>query len=259
MCLVFIAVSRNSKYKLVLASNRDEFYNRKTAPAHFWEDHPFVVGGRDLEAAGTWMAMTRTGKIGLVTNYRDPTNINPGAPSRGKLVSDFLVNGDSPDYYIKEVSKKGSQYNGFNLITGTINDLWYYSNYGKGIQPLTPGIYGLSNHLLDTAWPKVIRGKENFTRQLSNKEIAVDAMLNMLYDEERAADSALPDTGIGLERERALSSMFIKTKGYGTRCSTVVLVTHNNEVTYAERVYDLNTFQYTTQEFKFRITESPTV
>lgn len=257
MCLIFLSINNHPEYKLIIAANRDEFYARKTAPALFWKDHPEILGGRDLEASGTWMAMSKKGKISLVTNYRDPANINPKAPSRGQLVSDYLVNGDRPDTYLQKVANVGQRYNGFNLLAGTTNELWYYSNYGKGIQRLVPGIYGLSNHLLDTAWPKVVKGKENFARELKRNEITVDALMSMLYDEEQALDSLLPDTRIGLERERALSSMFIKTQGYGTRCSTVVLVTQDNEVTYAERVYDLNTFQYSTQKYEFSITELP--
>lgn len=255
MCLIFLALNQHRDYKLIIAANRDEFYKRKTAPLHFWEDYPHVVGGRDLEASGTWMAMTRHGKIGIVTNYRDPANINPNAPSRGQLVSDFLIHGVPPDSYLQTVSQQGAAYNGFNLITGSAQQLWYYSNYGSGIHQLTSGIYGLSNHLLDTPWPKVSQGKEKFAGLIRGDRISTDTLLEMLYDQERAQDPFLPDTGIGLERERALSSMFIKTHGYGTRCSTVVMITHDHQVNYSERVYDLETFDHSTKTLEFRITE----
>lgn len=253
MCLIFLALNQHPTYKLIVAANRDEFYSRKTAPAHFWEDYPNILGGRDLEASGTWMAMNKNGKISLVTNYRDPANINPNAPSRGQLVSDFLVNGDTPEEYLSKISSRASQYNGFNLLTGYPDELWYLSNYRQGIQKLESGVYGLSNHLLDTPWPKVHRGKEKFGSAISDSDIEPDTLFELLYDEQRAEDQLLPDTGIGLDRERALSSMFIKTNGYGTRCSTVILVSHNNQVLFSERVYDLDTFAHHSNRFQFTI------
>jgi uncharacterized protein with NRDE domain len=255
MCLIFISINKHPSYKLIIAANRDEFYNRKTAPADFWTDQSHILGGRDMEAAGTWMAMNRNGKISMVTNYRDPANINPKAPSRGQLVSNYLMNGDKPNEYLEQLLPFAPQYNGFNLLVGNMDTLWYYSNYGKGIQQLNAGIFGLSNHLLDTPWPKVSEGKQKFSKAISTYVVAEDDLFDMLYDEQQAHDEHLPDTGIGLERERALSSMFIKTNGYGTRCSTVITVTKNNEVTFAERVYDLDTFVHQTRRFEFLIND----
>jgi uncharacterized protein with NRDE domain len=136
MCLIFFSLNNHPKYKLIVAANRDEFYNRRTTPMAFWSDAPQIVGGRDLEASGTWMAMNRNGKISLVTNYRDPAHINPKAPSRGQLVSDYLLNGDSPDQYLSKILPHVKQYNGFNLLVGNTDKLWYLSNYGNGIQAL---------------------------------------------------------------------------------------------------------------------------
>jgi uncharacterized protein with NRDE domain len=253
MCLIFLSLNNHPNYKLIVAANRDEFYARKTAPAHFWEDNPNILGGRDLQAAGTWMAMNKNGKISLVTNYRDPAHINPTAPSRGQLVSDFLINKDSAEEYLQKVRAHASEYNGFNLLTGNPDELFYLSNYKSGSQKLGRGIYGLSNHLLDTPWPKVEQGKDKFSRAISKPEVEPDVLFEMLYDEKRAEDKFLPDTGIGLERERALSSMFIKTNGYGTRCSTVILISRDNHVLFSERVYDLDTFVHKTSKFEFAI------
>jgi uncharacterized protein with NRDE domain len=253
MCLIFFAVNHHPTYKLIIAANRDEFYQRKTAAANFWNDNPNILGGRDLEAAGTWMAMNRNGKISLVTNYRDPHNINPKAPSRGQLVSNYLANGDAPKDYLEQLTPLAALYNGYNLLVGYPDELWYHSNYGNEIQRLSSGVYGLSNHLLDTSWPKVTRGKEKFKEVISSDSIVPEDLFQILYDEQRAIDRQLPDTGIGLERERALSSMFIKTNGYGTRCSTVITISKNNEVTFAERVYDLDTFAHQTNRFDFVI------
>lgn len=253
MCLIFVSINYHPAYKMIIAANRDEFYQRKTAAANFWNDNPAILGGRDLEAAGTWMAMNKNGKISMVTNYRDPANINPKAPSRGQLVSNYLLNGDQPDEYLQQLLPAAAQYNGFNLLVGYPDVLWYYSNYGKEISALTSGVYGLSNHLLDTPWPKVSQGKKKFSKVISESVFTLEDLFEILFDEQRAQDIQLPDTGIGIERERALSSMFIKTDGYGTRCSTVITVSKNNEVTFAERVYDLDTFAHQTKRFEFLI------
>ena len=253
MCLIFISLQQHPKYKLILAGNRDEFYNRKTAPAQFWTDHPDVLGGRDLEAGGTWLAMSKAGKIAAVTNYRDPQNIDPHAPSRGHLVSDFLFDERQASEYLTTISTNGKRYNGFNLILGSADELWYYSNYKPGFEKLAPGFYGLSNHLLETSWPKVLRGKEKLRPILAKSDINPEELFEVLLDDKRAEDDLLPATGLPLDRERALSSMFIKTEGYGSRCSTVILVDKNNEVTFSERVYQVPTFEFTTQIFRFKI------
>jgi uncharacterized protein with NRDE domain len=253
MCLIFFAIKQHPDYKLIIAANRDEFYNRKTAPAGFWKDHPHLLGGRDLEAMGTWLGMTTRGKISMLTNYRDPKNINPSAPSRGKLVSDFLVEELNPENYLQKVAASGSLYNGFNLITGNESALWYYSNYGSGIQKLTKGFFGLSNHLLDTPWPKVEKGKANFIRLVKDPDLDPVQFFKLLFDAEQAPDHLLPDTGLTIDREKALSSIFIKSPNYGSRSSTVILIDNNNQVTFAERVYDTETFAHSTQTFNFKI------
>jgi uncharacterized protein with NRDE domain len=253
MCLVFISINQHPNYKLIVAANRDEFYNRKTAPADYWADNPAILGGRDLEANGTWMAINKRGNISMVTNYRDPKNINPQAPSRGQLVTDFLTTDYEPLSYLQGIEKKGTQYNGFNLVVGSSDQLFYYSNYRNGVDKLNDGLYGLSNHLMDTPWPKVTRGKEKFSAILDGPDFSTNQLLGFLQDDLRAPDDLLPQTGISLERERALSSMFIKTTGYGTRCSTIILIDRQNQVQFTERVYDLQTFEFTDRTYQFAI------
>lgn len=251
MCLIFLSFQNHPTYKLIIAGNRDEFYSRKTASANFWEDHPTILAGRDLEAGGTWMGMTKKGHVSMLTNFRDPGNINPSAPSRGQLVSDYLRETEQPDTYLRALENKGNTYNGFNLIVGNAEVLWYYSNYGAGTMKLSAGFYGISNHLLETPWPKVVRGKKKLEPALRNPRINADELFEILYDDQRATDSQLPDTGLPLERERALSSMFIKTGDYGSRCSTVILIDKENQVEFSERVYDVKTFEYTTTTHRF--------
>jgi uncharacterized protein with NRDE domain len=253
MCLIFFSLRNHPTYKLVVAANRDEFYSRRTAAAAYWPDHPDVLGGRDLEAGGTWMGISRSGRISLITNYRDPKNIDPHAPSRGQLVSDFLIGKESPKDYLVRISQDGKRYNGFNLIVGNADDLWYYSNYRDGVSDISPGLHGLSNHLLETPWPKVVRGKKKMDDLLRLPVIHPDQLFDLLFDDGIASDENLPDTGIGLERERALSSMFIKTPGYGTRCSTIILIDKKNNALFSERVFDLTTFQYSERKFEFSI------
>lgn len=253
MCLIFFSLHVHPTYKLIVAGNRDEFYDRKTAPASFWGDYPNVVGGRDLEAGGTWMGVTRSGKLSFITNYRDPQHINPKAPSRGMLVSDYLENDVAADTYMQRIAPNATQYNGFNLVLGTADELYYLSNYGKGVEKISDGFHGLSNHLLETPWPKVVRGKEKLGNVLSGKKINTDHLMDALYDDQLAPDEQLPDTGVGLERERALSAMFIKSPGYGSRCSTVLLVDQSNTLTFSERTYNTSNFEYTTKTFQFTI------
>lgn len=253
MCLIFISVQNHPKYKLVIAANRDEFYQRKTAAADYWKDHPEILGGRDLEAQGTWMAINKNGRIAMVTNYRDIKNIKPVAPSRGALVNDFLLNDRSPETYLNDIERKGPEYNGYNLIVGTPEELWYQSNYKQGVSQLSAGLHGLSNHLLDTPWPKVERGLKKMETLLKNSDLLTAELFEVLFDDLIAADDKLPDTGVGLERERMLSSMFIKSPGYGTRCSTVILIDRSNHVQFSERVFDLHTFAYNQRDFQFDI------
>lgn len=251
MCLIFLSIKSHPSYKLIVAANRDEFYNRKTAAAGYWEDYPQILGGRDLEAGGTWLGISKTGKISMVTNFRDFKNIKSHAPSRGHLVSDYLINNDSPERFLRKLEPQADAYNGFNLLTGTPETIWYFSNYGDGIERLNPGVYGLSNHLLETPWPKVKKLKQRMNGIIQARFTPAD-LFEGLYNEETAADELLPDTGIGLEKERALSSMFIKSPGYGTRSSTVILVDNDDHVTFTERVYDLTTFDFSEQTFDFR-------
>lgn len=256
MCLIFISINDHPKYKLIVAANRDEFYRRKTSPAGYWQDNPVIVGGRDLEAQGTWMGVTTNGKVSMVTNFRDPANIDPNAPSRGHLVSDFLGNAQGAQEYLKEVSLKAGLYNGFNLILGKVDELYYFSNYQNKIIKLAPGLYGLSNHLLDTDWPKVTRGKEKMKALLNERKIDKSQLFNLLSDTQIAADDQLPRTGISLERERALSAMFIKTPDYGSRCSTLILIDNEGNMEFTERLFDLNDFSFTERTYQWKIPAS---
>lgn len=236
-----------------MAANRDEFYQRPTEKADFWKGSRDVLAGRDLVAGGTWMGVTRQGRISLLTNYRDPNNINPSAPSRGHLVADFLTGSDTAKQYLENVAENGKQYNGFNLIAGSVDDLFYYGNYDGTIKGIQSGIHGLSNHLLDTPWPKLTKGKLELSQWLQEADPQIEELFRILYDDTVPPEHLLPDTGVGLEWERILSPMFIKSEKYGSRCSTVVLVDYDNQLTFSERIYDVATFDYQTNTYRFKI------
>jgi uncharacterized protein with NRDE domain len=225
--------------RLILAANRDEFYDRPTRALAYWQDHPDILAGRDLKGGGTWLGITKTGRMAAITNVRHMPSIKEDAPSRGELVKDFLTGSASPLEYMAQVKSVGDRYNGFNLVVGDTEALYYYSNKGGDIQHLSPGMYGLSNHLLDTPWPKVQKAKERFQNLLASQpEVNSDEVFDMLHNASRPPDNTLPDTGIGLEWERILSSMFITSDVYGTRSSSVIVWEENGEITFSERTYD---------------------
>lgn len=252
MCLILLAWQAHPNYPLVVAANRDEFYSRRTAAADFWRDAPGVLAGRDLEAGGTWFGVSRNGRFAALTNYRDPPNNIAGAPSRGELVSRFLTGKQAPPDYLAELEAGAHRYNGFNLIFGDSAGLWCFSNCGEGEQALAPGIYGLSNHLLDTPWPKVARGKSalNTALQALPDEAPLFALLR---DDHIAPDGALPRTGVSLEWERLLSSAFIRSPEYGTRSSTVLLRDLNGGVRFTEQGFGQNAAQGERREFTFAV------
>jgi uncharacterized protein with NRDE domain len=236
MCLIVFAWKAHPNYPLILASNRDEFYHRPTSAAHQWPDHPSIWGGRDNEAKGTWLAVNEQKKLAAVTNYRDLSNINPDATSRGELSVDFLLNENTGADYIHKIDQKADTYNGFNLLTFDDDQAFHYSNYEKQVNELAPGIYGLSNALLDTPWPKVAHVKSMFTA-LIEKPFQTDDLLKMMQNNTLANDSLLPATGLPYHKEKALSSICIRTEGYGTRCSTIIIKDYYGAMRFAEQSY----------------------
>ena len=237
MCVLFIAHRFHPRHSLIVLANRDEFYDRPTAAAARWTDHPQVTAGRDLVGGGTWLGIADGGRFAAVTNYRDPSRPE-GTVSRGRLVADYLISDMEPAAYIQEVALNRNEYSGFNLIVGSADELFYFSNAGP--QPperLEPGVYGLSNHLLNTPWPKVSNGLAAFEGLISKEEFSREQGFALLADVTLAADPDLPDTGVGIERERILSPIFIRTPVYGTRSSTIVASDLEGNLELNERVF----------------------
>lgn len=251
MCLIAFAYNVHPSYRLILAANRDEFYERPSSSADFWNHVPQILAGRDLKNGGTWLGVTRNGKFAAVTNYRDPASLKSGAPSRGKLVSDYLRGDRHADDYLKKISSRADLYNGFNLLAGDDNDLFVFSNRGEK-QKLVPGIYGLSNHLLNTPWPKVSRAKRMIRAALGKKGADLEEELfHALADRRVPPDEKLPSTGIGPEWERILSAIFIESPIYGTRSSTVLLIGKNRRVRFVEKVFDGQKEPWMVSRFSF--------
>lgn len=234
MCLILFEWRLHAGADLLLAANRDEFYERPTREAHAWEDDPAIFGGRDLEAGGTWMAFRADGRWAALTNYRAPGTDPPHPPSRGALVHSYLRHGEKPGAFVQSLAPEGSIYAGFNLLVGDREELWYYSNRGGAPQKLSPGRYGLSNHLLDTPWPKVEKGKAMLA-QLSEASLPQEEeVFSMLADSSQPPDEALPETGVGLEWERRLGSLFIESERYGTRVSSFLRLLPEGEIRFSE-------------------------
>ena len=242
MCLILLSFRAHRHFPLVVAANRDEHYSRPAAPAGFWDDHPEIYGGRDLEKGGTWMGIHCNGRFAAITNYR-AGQPGPAAPrSRGALVSEFLTGNEVAADYFQEVAAVAAEYNPFSLIAGDMNQLGFYSNRSEAMTPIAPGVHGLSNHLLDTPWPKVEKGitAVSETRPLDDPDVISATLFGLLNDRTPAHDPLLPDTGITRQRERELSPPFIVGEHYGTRTSTVLLVNTHGDVFVHEKRYGPN-------------------
>lgn len=252
MCLIFLSYKQNKEYPLIVLANRDEFYKRPTQPAHYWVENSNILAGKDLEGGGTWMGITKNGYMSMLTNYRDIANIKSNAPTRGKLVSDYLQGEFSPKEYLLALSKTGSNYNGYSLITGSFDDPWYYSNYGNKVAQLGTGLYGLSNALLDSKWPKIETGKSALAPLLTKEKIDKEALFALMTNPDLAENDQLPETGLPIEKERAISSRFINIEGYGTRCTTLIIVDKNGNVDFTERQYENGVVTGEEHKFNFQ-------
>ena len=233
MCLIVVGWRAHPDFPLVVAANRDEFYARPTAMAGFWDDVPEIIGGRDREAGGTWLGISRSGRFAAVTNVREP-GASKGYLSRGKLTQNFLTGRQSAAEYVAGIDM--GQYAGFNLLIGDNTSLWYCSNRGAAPRELAPGIYGVSNHLLDSPWPKLLSARRRMAQALSTLPDRAP-LFDILADAEIVPDAELPATGVPLEWERLLSAIFVRSEPYGTRASTVVGQTADGAINFEERSF----------------------
>ena len=239
MCLIAIAYRAHPDHELVVAANRDEFHARPALAADWWPDAPQVWGGRDQSAGGSWMAVSREGRFAAVTNVRRMLPPKPDAPSRGALVSDFVRGEQSPEEFLQELAATAVSYAGFNLLLYANGELHHAGNLPEfTTQRIEPGIHTVSNASLNTPWPKSRRLAAAMDSWLAEAADDVEPLLAALADRTPAADSELPDTGVGIEMERFLSPPFICSERYGTRASTVVQIGRERGVWAVERRFD---------------------
>lgn len=257
MCLIVFSFQDHSDKPLIFAGNRDEFHGRPTEPAHFWDEDSSILAGRDLKAGGTWLGLTRTGRFATVTNFREPGEHRPDARSRGELVTGYLQGGTDGLAYLERVHERAEAYNGFNLILGDARQLYYLSNRDGAPRTLAPGVYGLSNGWLDTPWPKVRRAKALFEVATREGNVTPETLLDLLRDEWRPSDDEVPRTGLDLTVERKAASIFIADPTYGTRASTVVMLSRNGRASFVERSFGPDGKPLGTESFRFMFEAAP--
>ncbi|WP_067515979.1 NRDE family protein [Endozoicomonas ascidiicola] len=239
MCLIVFSWQPDTATPLILAANRDEFYQRPTDSVQYWDDHPDVFGGRDLEAGGSWLAINENSRFAAVTNYREMPSVTT-ARSRGELVNNFVTGSQSAHDYLHGIKQQANQWSGFNLLVMDNTGIYYFSNRAGDIDiaPLPAGIYGLTNHLLDTPWPKLIKAKDDFSHAISQTaSIDSNQLVELMHDSTQPSIEQLPDTGVGKELEKLLSSCFIASPNYGTRNTSVLVLNDEGILQWTEQNY----------------------
>jgi uncharacterized protein with NRDE domain len=255
MCILFIAVNQHPKFPLIIAANRDESHIRPTSNSAFWEHHKHILAGKDNQAGGTWMGISKNGDVSALTNIRAPGKEVENAKTRGELVLNFLLaSNKEKKKYAQILSETKSNYNGYNLLFGSLEQLYVYNNFEDTCIPLEDGIYGLSNASLNSSWPKISTGRDAIAKYCQHADVLdTEHLFELLRNDRAAEDSVLPKTGIPIELERRLSSIFIKSPEYGTRSSTVLLVDHDQHAVWEERTFNPDGEQNSVQHFEFDI------
>jgi uncharacterized protein with NRDE domain len=258
MCILFIAVEQHPNYPLIVAANRDEFHARATQPSAFWPTFPDVLAGQDLQAGGSWMGVSKQGKLAALTNIRAPGIERQGAASRGELVLNFLAENDTDQDYLQHLSKHADDYNGYNLLFGQLDNLQVYNNFEDSVYRLTKGIYGLSNANLNCPWPKLDLGRSELAKYCQQtSHLNIEHLFDLLGNNTKAEDEVLPQTGVPIEWERKLSSIFIASPDYGTRSSTVLLLDRFRQVFWQERSYNPEADLIDQQTYLFKLKPEP--
>ena len=254
MCLIVFAWQSHPRYRLIVAANRDERHDRPSEELHWWDGEPALLAGRDLEAGGTWLGVTRNGRFATVTNYRETRTPAPGAASRGAIVTDFAFADVTPRAFTKSID--GDRYAGVNVLVSDGNAMGYVSNRGDGPATLAPGIYGLSNAALDTPWSKVVRTRDELRMLATADVISRGALMRLLADRSTAAEPEIESDGLPRDLARAITAPFIVSPGYGTRSSTVLTWTHEDEIRIREARFDVTGDTIGESSFEFDVLQS---
>ena len=236
MCLVVFAWKMHPEYRLVLAANRDEFHKRPAQDLHWWPDNPVILAGRDLQAGGTWLAVSKPGRFATVTNYRDQLSPHPGLRSRGEIITNFVGSKTPVDTFVSSLA--GDDYAGFSLLAADRNDLWYVSNRGDEPVQLAPGVYGLSNASLDTPWTKLVRTRDALRTLATTGEIDETALFRIMADRTEAPGADVEAGDLPFVLARALTAPHIVSAEYGTRCSTALTWSVEEKISVSERRFD---------------------
>ena len=247
MCLIAFAYQSHPAYPLIIIANRAEFYERPTAAAAFWADAPTILAGRDLKMNGSWMGISTCGRFAAITNYRDPNRPESGDLSRGEIVQDFLNSKQTSSVFIEALRKKKDLYGGFNVLLYDGEELHHYNNVFDEHNIVPPGVHSVSNATLNTAWPKVTFAKDVLQTAIENDTLEMTSLIPLLANDQIAPDEALPDTGVGIHLERALSAAFVKLPNYGTRCTTAITFQQNGMIQLLERTYELGEMAFDTK------------
>jgi len=254
MCILFIGVEQHPNFPLIVAANRDEFHARPTQASGFWEQYPSVLAGKDLQAGGSWMGVSKKGKLAALTNIRAPDKERSNAVSRGELVMNFLNSDISANDYLKTLSTSSSDYNGYNLLFGSLDNLQVYNNFEDSVYSLSKGVYGLSNANLNSPWPKLDLGRSELAKYCQQtSELNIEHLFDLLADNTKPTDEILPRTGVPIEWERKLSSIFIESADYGTRSSTVLLVDSFGQLFWQERSFNAKAELINQETYLFKL------
>lgn len=238
MCLILFKYQPNEHYKLLLLANRDEYHQRQAKQADYWIDHPHIFGGIDSVAGGSWLSVDTAGRLAVITNIRKPPFAKDNKLSRGHIINDFLSQGQPAPEFLNALKLNDTSYGLFNLLLFDKTGLWHYSSDTHQAKPVEPGIHGLSNASLDTPWPKITTGSEQLKHVLDGDSIDPVELINIMQSEKKPLDAQLPHTGVGLEFERFLSTIFIRGENYGTRCTTLLTIDKENSLQFVELSYD---------------------
>ena len=238
MCLIALAYKKHPNYPFLLSANRDEFYNRPANFADYWKESPQLLAGRDCVAGGTWLGITTSGRFAAITNYSEEGSAGKTHPlSRGELSRTFLAGNKSAEKFLVDVRPNDKKYGGFNLLLMDNTGLFCYSNRDGNIIHLEPGVYGLSNHKIDTPWPKVKRAKKYFKELLKSQEVSHDQLFSATSDRKGVLKSMGPGIKFtaSIESAKPMSAQFITSEDYGTRANTTIMINKQGLVQFRER------------------------